>query len=88
MEIEIRTAADIVVGVEEGAQKPGTVKLIGTNRNRLVDEVSLLLDSEEAFASMANAVNPYGDGEAARRTLEAIHWRFGEGSRLVGFFTS
>ena len=54
----------------------GTVKLIGTHPQRLVDEVSLLLDSEEAYAGMANAVNPYGDGDAAKRTLAGIRWKF------------
>lgn len=63
----------------------GTVKLIGTHRNRLVDEVSLLLDSAEAYAGMANAVNPYGDGKAAERTIEAIRWKFEGGKRPTDF---
>lgn len=64
----------------------GTVKLIGTHPQRLVDEVSLLLDSEEAYRGMANAVNPYGDGDAAGRTLEAIRWKFlGAEERPVDF---
>ncbi|MBB5830250.1 non-hydrolyzing UDP-N-acetylglucosamine 2-epimerase [Brachybacterium aquaticum] len=64
----------------------GTVKLIGTHPQRLVDEVSMLLDSEEAYLGMANAVNPYGDGDAARRTVEAIRWKFlGAGERPVDF---
>ena len=57
----------------------GTVKLVGTGRQRLVDEVSLLLDSREAYADMANAVNPYGDGNAAARTVGAIKWKFAGG---------
>lgn len=54
----------------------GTVKLIGTSRERLVEEVSLLVTSEEAYRGMANAVNPYGDGNAAQRTVDAIKCKF------------
>lgn len=64
----------------------GTVKLIGTHPQRLVDEVSLLLDSKEAYRGMATAVNPYGDGGAAGRTLAAIRWKFfGAEKRPVDF---
>lgn len=70
-----------VLVMRENTERPeavvaGTVKLIGTHRQRLIDEVSLLLDSEEAYSGMANAVNPYGDGGAAKRTIEAIKWKF------------
>ena len=70
-----------VLVMRENTERPeaviaGTVKLIGTHPQRLVDEVSLLLDSEEAYSGMANAVNPYGDGSAAERTVEAIRWKF------------
>ena len=79
-----------VLVMRENTERPeavvaGTVKLIGTHRQRLVDEVSLLLDSEEAYQGMANAVNPYGDGDAARRTIEAIKWRFSNGQQPVDF---
>lgn len=63
----------------------GTVKLVGTDRRRLVDEVSLLLESQEAYAAMANAINPYGDGRAAERAVEAIRWRFDGGARPDDF---
>ena len=79
-----------VLVMRENTERPeavvaGTVKLIGTHHQRLVDEVSMLLDSEEAYQGMATAVNPYGDGEAARRTIEAIKWRFLSGPRPVDF---
>src|SRR5699024_10590708 len=79
-----------VLVMRENTERPeavvaGTVKLIGTHRQRLVDEVSLLLDSEEAYQGMANAVNPYGDGDAARRTIEAIRWRFSNGQQPEDF---
>lgn len=50
----------------------GTVRLIGTDEHRIVDEVSRLLDDRDAYAAMAAASNPYGDGTAAARSLEAI----------------
>lgn len=79
-----------VLVMRENTERPeavvaGTVRLIGTHKQRLVDEVSLLLDSEEAYCGMANAVNPYGDGEAARRVVEAIRWRFSRGPRPEDF---
>lgn len=79
-----------VLVMRENTERPeavvaGTVKLIGTHRQRLVDEVSLLLDSDEAYQGMANAVNPYGDGDAARRTIEAIKWRFSNAEKPVDF---
>ncbi|MFC7457733.1 non-hydrolyzing UDP-N-acetylglucosamine 2-epimerase [Brachybacterium sp. GCM10030267] len=79
-----------VLVMRENTERPeavvaGTVKLIGTHRQRLVDEVSLLLDSQEAYAGMANAVNPYGDGRAAERTIGAIKWKFTEGDRPDDF---
>jgi len=79
-----------VLVMRENTERPeavvaGTVKLIGTHRQRLVDEVSLLLDSDEAYQGMANAVNPYGDGDASRRTVETIKWRFLNGPQPVDF---
>src|SRR5699024_3516064 len=79
-----------VLVMRENTERPeavlaGTVKLIGTHRQRLIDEVSLLLDSSEIYASMANAVNPYGDGGAAERTVQAIKWKFLGAERPVDF---
>lgn len=64
--------------MRENTERPeavvaGTVKLIGTHRQRLVVEVSSLLDSDEGYAGMVNAVNPYGDGSVAERAVWAIH---------------
>lgn len=50
----------------------GTVKLVGTNTERILDESRHLLDNTDAHAAMAKAVNPYGDGHAAERIVEAI----------------
>lgn len=63
----------------------GTVALIGTDEERIVREVSRLLHDQEHFSAMANAVNPYGDGRAARRTLAASRELLGVGARIEEF---
>ena len=63
----------------------GTVKLVGTNRSLIVAEAKLLLDDDAAYNSMANAVNPYGDGKAAERAIAAIAELLGVGERLPDF---
>jgi UDP-N-acetylglucosamine 2-epimerase (non-hydrolysing) len=50
----------------------GTVKLVGTNYDLIVKEVSLLLDDETHYRSMAQANNPYGDGQACERIIEFV----------------
>jgi UDP-N-acetylglucosamine 2-epimerase (non-hydrolysing) len=50
----------------------GTVKLVGTDYNQIVDHVSSLLGSRDAYEKMAQAVNPYGDGKACGRIIEAL----------------
>lgn len=50
----------------------GTVKLVGTNYDKIVNQMSLLLDSEEAYLSMSRAVNPYGDGHACERIVDYL----------------
>ena len=50
----------------------GTVKLVGTNYDKIVSEVSTLLDDKEAYARMSQAVNPYGDGKACGRIVEKL----------------
>lgn len=59
----------------------GTVTLIGTDEERIVQEVTRLLHDQLHFDSMSNAVNPYGDGKAAARTVAAIEAMLGLGSR-------
>lgn len=50
----------------------GTVRLVGTDRARIVSEASRLLDDGDAHAAMARAHNPYGDGQAAARIARII----------------
>lgn len=54
------------------ALKSGTVHLVGTDYNKILNEVSTLLDDVEAYAKMSQAVNPYGDGQACRRIVEIL----------------
>jgi UDP-N-acetylglucosamine 2-epimerase (non-hydrolysing) len=63
----------------------GTVQLIGTDEDRIVKEVTHLLHDDAAHRRMAQAVNPYGDGRAAARTIDAIRYFFGEGARPEDF---
>lgn len=67
------------------ALEAGTVRLVGTDEARIVDETSRLLDDPAAYAAMANAVNPYGDGKAAWRSVAAIAQLLGVGERVEDF---
>ncbi len=51
------------------ALEAGTVKLVGTNYDKIVAEVSALLDNQEYYDTMSKAVNPYGDGKACGRRV-------------------
>lgn len=55
----------------------GTLVLAGTCKERIVSRVKLLLEDRQAYTQMAEAPNPYGDGQAAQRIVKAILWRFG-----------
>ncbi|MGM9978708.1 MAG: non-hydrolyzing UDP-N-acetylglucosamine 2-epimerase [Clostridium sp.] len=50
----------------------GTVKLVGTNKEKIIDEANILINSKEAYEKMSKAVNPYGDGKASERICDAI----------------
>ncbi len=54
------------------ALKSGTVHLVGTDYDKIVNEVSTLLDDADAYATMSQAVNPYGDGKACERIAAAL----------------
>ena len=54
------------------ALEAGTVKLVGTDYDKIVSEVSSLLDNTEYYKRMSLAVNPYGDGHACRRIVDAL----------------
>ena len=50
----------------------GTVHLVGTDYQKIMDEVSTLLDDEQTYEKMSKAVNPYGDGKACERIVEIL----------------
>ena len=57
------------------ALNAGTVKLVGTDYNKIVNEVSSLIDDKTAYEKMSKAVNPYGDGLACGRIVNALLYR-------------
>lgn len=54
------------------ALEAGTVKLVGTDYERIIDEVSRLLDDKAYYDQMSTAVNPYGDGQACMRIVNSL----------------
>jgi len=58
----------------------GVVKLVGTDSNGIYEAAATLLSSQDAYDSMARAVNPYGDGKAAKRIVNAIKSYVGGGA--------
>jgi len=67
------------------AVSAGTVELVGTDEDRIVAAVGLLLTDLAAYSRMAAAVNPYGDGMAAERSVAALAHHFGFGPRAEEF---
>jgi UDP-N-acetylglucosamine 2-epimerase (non-hydrolysing) len=66
-----------VLVMRETTERPegvdaGLLKLVGTNTQNIVSEATRLLDDRAAYARMAKAANPYGDGHAAERIIEAL----------------
>lgn len=66
-----------VLVLRETTERPegveaGTLKLVGTETSRIVEEAKRLLEDESEYAKMAKASNPYGDGHAAERIVEAL----------------
>ena len=54
------------------AVEAGVVKLIGTNQERIVSEVNIILTNKDKYMEMAKRINPYGDGKASKRIIEKI----------------
>ena len=79
-----------VLVMRETTERPeavvaGTVKLVGTDEDRIVNEVSTLLTDKSAYDAMAKAVNPYGDGLASDRCVQSIENFFGHSVRPADF---
>lgn len=58
------------------AVKAGTVRLVGTDLDTVYEAAKELIVDQEAYHHMSNAVNPYGDGQASRRIIEALRYEF------------
>lgn len=72
-----------VLVLRENTERPeavdaGTVKLIGTATEKIIAEVSRLLDDKKAYRDMANSVNPYGDGHSAGRGVDILNDLLGD----------
>nr|WP_086493823.1 UDP-N-acetylglucosamine 2-epimerase (non-hydrolyzing) [Novosphingobium panipatense] len=66
-----------VLVMRETTERPegvaaGTARLVGTSAERIVTEISTLLDDREAYEAMARAHNPFGDGQTSRRIVELL----------------
>lgn len=57
----------------------GTVRLAGTDKENILHDITMLLEDEEIYGKMSQAINPYGDGHASERIIEAILQYFGRG---------
>lgn len=82
-----------VLVMRETTERPdavdaGTARLVGTETDVIVAEVTRLLTDRDAHDAMAHVVNPYGDGRAAPRTLQAIRHYFGRGEAAEEFGVS
>lgn len=64
----------------------GTVMLVGTEKKTIFREIKRLLTGKNKYAEMAKSVNPYGDGAAAKRTVEFIEYYFGMNNKKPGEF--
>jgi len=63
----LRNVTERPEGVEAG-----TLKLVGTSKEKIIETTHLLLSDKSAYDKMATAVNPYGDGKASQRIAEHI----------------
>ena len=54
------------------ALEAGTVKLVGTDANRIVEEVKIIIEDERKYNSMSKNINPFGDGKATERIIEVL----------------
>lgn len=65
----------------------GTLRLVGTQEDSVKNAMISLLDNKEEYDKMAQTQNPYGDGQASKRILEAISYYFNNGARPDDFGT-
>ncbi|MCR3758379.1 non-hydrolyzing UDP-N-acetylglucosamine 2-epimerase [Clostridium felsineum] len=60
------------------AVEAGTVKLVGTDVKKIVDETYKIMKNQDEYERMSKAINPYGDGKASERIVDAILYHFGK----------
>ena len=80
-----------VLVLREETERPeavehGTVKIAGTSREKIVHLAEALLHDEDLYRAMSAAINPYGDGAASRRIVQAILFSFGKKSKAPDDF--
>jgi UDP-N-acetylglucosamine 2-epimerase (non-hydrolysing) len=78
---EARSLGKPVLVMRDTTERPeavdaGTVKLVGTDYDAIVTEVSTLLENKQAYEKMSRAHNPYGDGKATQRHIKALEKYF------------
>ena len=74
----IRDSGKPVLVMRDTTERPealasGTVHLVGTDYEKIMNEVSTLLDDSNAYNKMSKAVNPYGDGKACDRIVRILN---------------
>jgi UDP-N-acetylglucosamine 2-epimerase len=69
------------------AVKAGTVRLAGTDEERIFSMASAILENKDEYDSMARAINPYGDGNASPRIVQALLYRYGLSDKMPEEFT-
>ena len=79
-----------VLVMRETTERPegvsmGTAKLVGTDPAKILTEAARLLEDADAYRAMSQAINPYGDGHAAERIVQALRHYFGLGERPAAF---
>ena len=70
------------------AVEAGTVRLVGTDKEHVYREAKELLTDDAAYQRMSGACNPYGDGEAARRIIQAILYHAGLSNEKPDVFSA
>jgi len=74
---EAPSLAKPVLVMRETTERPeaveaGTVRLVGADKNKIIENVTLLLDDEDEYRKMSFAHNPYGDGKASQRIVDGV----------------
>ena len=73
-----------VLVMRESTERPegieaSTARLVGMSPDTIIEAIELLARNGSAYRAMARAINPYGDGRAAHRTVQALEFFFGQG---------